>query len=233
MSRQFPHSETLRIGDHDVSAEDVIQILGPHLTDERREKIAGVVKLRTYSVAPVLDGIYDRGNISAVMRSAEAMGYQALHIIETQDTFKAANRVTAGTDKWLDITRWDEPAECALHLKELGYRIAVTHLDAAVPLGELDPTVPTALVFGNERDGVSPEMVEIADQSVIIPMSGFAQSFNISVAAAISLYHFKIERERLLGHHADLDDDEMRILEAHYILRSTRRPERILAHELS
>jgi tRNA (guanosine-2'-O-)-methyltransferase len=161
------------------------------------------------------------------------MGYQKLHLVETQDKFKAANRVTQGTDKWLDIKKWTDPASCASQLKSEGYQIIVTHLDAAVPLDEIDVTKPTAIVLGNERDGVSAEMVKASDASVIIPMDGFAQSFNISVAAAISLYHIRLERLRLLGRHADLSDAEQEILRAHYYLRTVNHPEKLIEHALA
>lgn len=228
----FPYEDSFEIAGRTLSSKEVLAHLAEFVTPERQQKIERVVSNRTYSVVPVLDGLYDRGNVSAVMRSAEAMGYQSLHLVETQEKFKAANRVTQGTDKWLDIQKWTDPTVCATHLKERGYQIVVTHLDAAVPLDQIDFTKPTAIVLGNERDGVSPEMVEASDAAVIIPMDGFVQSFNISVAAAISLYHIRLERVRRLGQHADLSEDQQRILRAHYYLRTVNHPEKLIEHAL-
>ncbi len=228
----FPYEDSFEIAGQNLTSAEVLSYLAEFVTPERQAKIERVVSNRTYSVVPVLDGLYDRGNVSAVMRSAEAMGYQAMHLVETQEKFKAANRVTQGTDKWLDIHKWTDPAECAVHLKDRGYQIIVTHLDAAVPLDQIDFTKPTAIVLGNERDGVSQAMVDASDASVIIPMDGFAQSFNISVAAAISLYHIRLERVRELGRHADLSEDEQQILRAHYYLRTVNHPEKLIEHAL-
>lgn len=230
MSR-FPHHEPFEVAGHALDADSVIEILEPQLTDARRERIHEVVQGRTYSVVPVLDGIYDRGNISAVMRSAEALGFQKMHLIETQEGFKVANRVTQGTDKWLDVERWEQPSECGERLRAQGYQIVVTHLEAARPICEVDFTRPTAIVFGNERDGVSEELVAMADCATIIPMSGFAQSFNISVAAAIAFYHIKTERDRN-GCHADLSEVQKRLLKANYYVRSVRSPEAHVARAL-
>ncbi|MFB6375356.1 MAG: TrmH family RNA methyltransferase, partial [Bradymonadaceae bacterium] len=115
-------------------------------------RIAEVVAERTYHITTVLDGIYDRGNTSAVIRTAEALGYQSMHVVESQKHFKEANRVTQGTDKWLDIERYDTPEACIPVLRDRGYRIVATELEASRPIGEVDFSKPTALVFGNERD---------------------------------------------------------------------------------
>jgi tRNA (guanosine-2'-O-)-methyltransferase len=228
-SSRFPHGGPLQIGSISTTADEIFELVAPYLTPERRARIADVVAQRTYSITTVLENIYDRGNTSAVMRSAEAMGYQSVHVIEPGEKFKKANRVTQGADKWLDIERWKTATECATALKERGYKIYCTHLEAAVPIGEIDWSQPAAIVFGNEKDGVSPELVRLSDQSIIIPMLGFVQSFNISVAAAISLYHIYQDRLRRLGYQGDLTDEEKRILSALFCLRSAKNPERLLA----
>ena len=212
-------------------------MMEPYLTHERQARIRAVVELRTCNVVPVLENIYDRGNISAVLRSAEAMGFQVAHVIEIGEKFKSSSRVTKGADKWLDVRRWKSTLECTRELKKQGFQILATHLDSkARPIGDMDFTKPTAIVYGNEKDGISPEMISEADQTIIIPMHGFVQSFNISVAAAISLYHIYSERARLLGGfsgHGDLSEDEKQILRAEFNLRSSKNPERMLEEILS
>jgi tRNA (guanosine-2'-O-)-methyltransferase len=225
---RFPHSKTIQVGSLEVTSSEILELAAPFLTDERRARIKKVVAQRTYSIIPVLENIYDRGNVSAVMRSSEALGLQAVHVVELSERFKSANRVTQGADKWLDVTRWQSSKECALDLKARGYKIYATHLDAAVPIGDIDWSQPSAIVFGNEKDGVSKEMLQLCDQAVIIPMLGFVQSFNISVAAAISLYHIYQDRMKRLGHHGDLNDEEQNILTALYCIRSAKNPERLL-----
>ncbi len=185
---------------------------------------------RTKSIVTVMDGIYDKGNVSAVMRSVEALGFLDVHVCETQEGFKASNRITQGTDKWLNVTKWADAKPCADALKARGFQIVSTDLNAAVPLSEVDFSIPTAIVFGNERDGVCKEFLEASDKNVIIPMHGFAQSFNISVAAAITLYHISLVRE---GHaNGDLTPSEQEFLYADYLVRCFEKPGQILEHSL-
>jgi tRNA (guanosine-2'-O-)-methyltransferase len=250
LSERFPHSGRFAIGGHELSASEVVEIMGEYLTSERQERIQLAVEGRTCDLVPVLEDIYDRGNISAVLRSAEAMGCQVAHVIEIGEKFKSANRVSKGADKWLDVKRWksspstmtdtlgERPESatlsCVRELKRLGYQILATHLDdRAKPIGEMDFSRPTAIVFGNEKDGISPEMAELADHTIIIPMQGFVQSFNISVAAAIALYHAHSERVRKLGRAGNLSPQEKEILRAEFSLRSSDNPERLIEEVLT
>lgn len=214
-------SEKIRINS-DLMAEAslVNELIGPLLTPERRQKIDRVIQERCQSVAVVLEGIYDRGNVSAVMRTAEAFGFVNFHVIETQEKFKEANRVTQGADKWVEVQKWSQTTDCVRALKSRGFKICVTSLEASRPMSEVDWTVPTAFVLGNEKHGVSPEMLEMADERIIIPMTGFVQSFNISVAGALGLYHIFLERQKKHGRVGDLSPAELEVLRAHYYLRT-------------
>jgi tRNA (guanosine-2'-O-)-methyltransferase len=208
------------------SPEVVLKHLVPLLTDERWRKIQGVVAKRTYHVAPVLENIYDRGNTSAVMRTAEALGLHGVHIIEHGARFKAANRVTAGADKWLDVERWTDTPACLLELKKRGYQVLVTTLGESKSIEEVDFSQPTAIVLGNEKDGVSAEALKLADQRVHIPMHGFVQSFNISVAGALSLYRAQKECEKVQD--TRLSATTRRRLEAELVWACTTRPEAVM-----
>jgi tRNA (guanosine-2'-O-)-methyltransferase len=226
---RFPHSGIFSYPSGTYSADQVTAWLASTLTPERRERIRIAVENRTCNLVAVLENIYDRGNISAVLRSAEAMGVQCAHVIESGEKFKEANRVTQGADKWLDVKRWKTTKDCVRELKKQGFQILVTHLDAnAKPIDECDFSIPTAIVLGNEKDGVSKEMVESADQTIIIPMQGFVQSFNISVAGALALYHARLARMSKIGHHGDLSERQKRILRAEFSLRSADNPEQLL-----
>lgn len=218
----FGYGPELQIGAHlKVHYQVILDKVGPLLTPERREKIHQIVAQRNFDTAVVLEGIYDRGNISAVMRSAEGLGFGNFHIIETQERFKEANRVTQGADKWVEVTKWKTTQDCIKELKKQNYKICVTHLDAkAKPLHEVGFSGRVALVLGNERDGASREIIEAADETVIIPMTGFVQSFNISVAGALSLYHIGQDRLKKHGTNASLTSQEQDILAAYYYLRT-------------
>jgi len=227
-AHRMPHDEPITVGELEFTPGELLELLGPRLTERRRERIDDVLDERTYHVVTVLDGIYDRGNVSAVIRTAEALGYQSMHVVESQENFKEANRVTQGTDKWVDIERWDRPEECIPVLRERGYRIVATDPEAATRLADIDFEEPTALVFGNEHDGISEEMRDAADELCIAPMVGFAQSYNISVSAAIALHDVYRRRVDERGTQGDLTTDERRHLTALFYLRSVEEPERLL-----
>lgn len=199
------------------------------LTPPRWQRISEVAGARCFEVAVVLEGIYDRGNISAVMRTAEGLGYANFHVIETQEKFKEANRVTQGADKWVEVRKWKSTREAVAELKAQGKKIYATALTpTAKKISDVDFSVPCALVLGNEKEGISAEMIAAADETVIIPMSGFVQSFNISVAGALSLYHIRRERELKRGQHADVTFEQAEILKAHYAMRTLDSAEEIL-----
>ncbi len=223
-----PHSDPFDIGGRAFTAQAITEALSRYISDSRRARIEKVVGGRSFSIVPVLDGLYDRGNVSAVLRTAEALGFQAVHIVESSGRFKEANRVTQGAEKWLDIRIWPDSPSCVADLREKGYRIVATSLEEATPIEQVDFSTPAAIFFGNEREGVSPEVLEQADARIVVPMPGFSRSFNISVAAALSLYHIYSERQRLLGGHADLTESERAALTASFYLRSVESSAKIL-----
>lgn len=221
--------EPIVIGGNSFTAAQIWELLGSRLTESRQTKITQVCAGRCQSLVPVLEGIYDRGNVSAVMRSAEAFGFFRFNIVENQESrFKAANRVTQGTDKWLQVERFARAADCVESLRASGYRVLVTSLEAAVPIQEVDFKQKVAVVFGNEKDGVSRQMQDLADGAFFLPMHGFAQSFNISVAAALTFGYAYWERVRHLGQCADLSPGEQALLKATYAFRSFDNPEQLL-----
>jgi tRNA (guanosine-2'-O-)-methyltransferase len=108
-------------------------------------------------------------------------------------------------------------------------QIVVTHLDStSKPIAEVDFTKPSALVLGNEKEGVSQEMIEAADHRVLLPMVGFVQSYNISVAGALSFYQIYVDRIRRQGFHGDLSEEQKQVLKAHYCLRTQPSAEEML-----
>ena len=228
----FPYREPLNLGGISCFSEQITQALEVWLTPERIDKINRVLQNRTYTILPVLDGLYDIGNMNAVLRTSESFGFQAVHIIETSAKYREANRVAQGAEKWLDIFRWKNPLDCISYLKEKGYKICVTSLDSQKTINEVDFLIPTAIIFGNEHEGVSKEIIHQADESIIIPMYGFTQSFNISVAASIALYHAFQKRTELLQSNGDLFEDEKRILKAIFYWKSLSRAKEIVSHAL-
>lgn len=234
--RKAPYSsEGVEIGGETMPVEMVTEVLAPYLTDERKARIEAALDGRSYKLATVVEGLVNTGNVSAVMRTAEGLGVQPFHAVQGpgEARFKRSSRTSQGGDKWLDVHVWSGAADCAAFLRARGYQIAVTHLDdTAVPISEIDFTRPTALVFGNERDGASAEMLAEADARVILPLTGFVQSYNISVAAAIGLYHAWAQRAERLGAHGDLTPGERDALRASFYARAAPHGERILLRAL-
>ena len=221
-------AEPLSIGGRSYPAETVVRLLEPFVSEDRRARIEEVLAQRTRSVIPVIEGVHDLGNVGAVIRSAEGLGCQELHLIDRGDRFKKSRRTSQGAQKWIDLVKWSATDECIRHLKDRGYRVLATHLASGKPLDRFDFTEPTAIVFGNEADGVSVETLAASDDRCFIPMAGFARSFNVSVAAAIALYHVQRDRTRRLGTHGDLTDDDRLSLRARYYAGSVSAAGQIL-----
>lgn len=224
----FLETDSVLVGGRRYDPETVARLLEPFVSEERRARIEAVLEQRTRTIIPVIEGVHDLGNVGAVVRSAEGLGYQELHVIDRGDVYKKSKRTSQGAEKWVDLVRWNDTKECVQHLRDRRLRILVTHLEAGQPLESFDFSVQTAVVFGNEADGVSSEMLELADARCFIPMVGFAQSFNVSVAAAVTLYHIRQSRIARIGTHGDLQDRERLALRARFYAKSVGAAGKIL-----
>lgn len=212
----------VELGSKIYEARAVVEMLKEQILPERFDKIQDVIGRRNKNLVTVMEHIYDRGNTSAVMRSAEAFGFYQFHHIIGFDTFKESKRVTQGADKWLLQEEWTDTPTCIQSLKKRGYQVLVTHLEGGKPLQEVSLKTPVALCFGNERDGASQDLTELADERVFIPMQGFVQSFNISVAAALCFQQVYQKMTQL--DLPSLSDEERQHLLALYLFRSCKNP---------
>ncbi|MEM6997570.1 MAG: RNA methyltransferase [Patescibacteria group bacterium] len=187
-------------------------------TKDRLDKIERVAAKRTRNLTIVLEEIYDVGNINACIRSAEAMGILDVHIIEAENTFyKKGKRTSSGAAKWLNVRKWDSIEECLSSLREQGFQIvATTLIDKSIEIGEIDFSCKTALIFGNESQGVSSTAVDFSDRTAFIPMHGFVESYNISVACALSLYTAMLQRGK---NHHDQTSEQISELVSDYLKR--------------
>lgn len=203
-------------------AELVIEALSPVVTEARLKRIMDVVDGRTDDLVLVLDSIADPHNSSAVLRSADAFGIQNIHVIVGDHGFRASVGVSKGTQRWLDIARYDSAEACARRLKEEGYSLFVAATGGEMTLDELRRTPHVAVVFGNEHRGVSPEMRSLADGAFSIPMRGFVESLNISVAAAITMQTLADQsRPRL-------DQNRRSALLARFLMKSVKNADQVI-----
>lgn len=180
------------------------------LLEARKERIDEVVAQRTRTVTVVLDRLEDNFNMAAVLRTCESMGLQDVHVVENPEAkFVPNGSVTQGCDKWLDLYFHKTFADCHRVLKEKGYSVWASAIrDDAKSLFELRFDSKIALVFGNERYGVSDEVLALCDGVFWIPMRGFSQSLNISAAACACITRAIAWRWEHLGPAGDLSPQE-------------------------
>jgi len=186
------------------------------MTSQRKERLTSVLNKRQHDITIVLENVFDPHNISAVMRTCDAVGLQDIYILNTKipQHKKWGARSSSSAAKWLTVHQFDNAKQCFSSLKSHYSTILTTHLSGdAVSLHQIDFTKSVALVFGNEHDGVSEEIRNIADGNFIIPQVGIIRSLNISVACAVTLYE-AFRQKSQAGHYnqSKLDDIRMKSL---------------------
>jgi tRNA (guanosine-2'-O-)-methyltransferase len=182
-------------------------------TSRRQTRIEQVLRRRQPQLTVILEDVHDRHNVSAVLRSCDAVGVLDVHVVYVHEEppKKAFARTTSGSAaKWMRIHRYDSLESCFAAVRAQGHRILVTALtENASDLHDVDMTQPTALLFGNENRGASPEAIAQADGALYIPMMGMVESLNISVACAVTLY----EAQRQLAEAGRYDQPQLSVAE--------------------
>jgi tRNA (guanosine-2'-O-)-methyltransferase len=187
-------------------AAAMIEALRPFVSEQRQRRIDEVVGARLRSVEVAIEHPYDPHNAAAVVRSAEALGAWAVHVIAASERILRAPGTTKGTHHWID-TRHHRTLDGFLAVqREAGMVVAGACVDATHMLEELPIDRPICLLFGNEHAGLSAEAQAACDLRFRVPIYGFAESYNLSVAAAISLYATTTRRRAWLGADGDLDE---------------------------
>jgi tRNA (guanosine-2'-O-)-methyltransferase len=183
------------------------------MTPERRNKLVTVLSKRQPDITVVLENVFDPHNISAVMRTCDAVGIQEIYILNNRipPHKKWGAKSSSSAAKWLTIHQYEDAAACFSSLRKRYSKILTTHLSSdAVGLYEIDMTQPIALVFGNEHSGVSDEIRAMADGNFIIPQVGIIRSLNISVACAVTLYEAYRQKTNAGHYNRDDMDDVMK-----------------------
>jgi tRNA (guanosine-2'-O-)-methyltransferase len=172
--------------------QKAIDVLRPFVSDNKMAVFEQCLQWRTRHITMVLEDIYQPQNASAVLRSCDCFGIQAVHVIENDHAYDINPKVVHGASKWLHIHKYYEEdfntERCLNLLKSKGYALVATSPRAdAVPVHELPLDRPIALMMGTEKHGLSDVAFGMADMLVTVPMVGFTESLNISVSAAICL----------------------------------------------
>lgn len=172
---------------------NIISKLSDVINDDRVALLKEVLDQRTRYLTVVLDDIYQAQNTSAIIRTCECLGIQDLHVIEDKNEHKTNRDVVKGASKWINLQQYikhDGRDNCLEHLKQQDYKIVTMALnDDCIPLEDLPVTDKLAIYFGCEETGLSKDIENNADYKVQIPITGFTQSYNVSVSAGISLYY--------------------------------------------
>lgn len=181
----------------------IFAVYSTNMTPERKDKLLSVLNKRQTDLTVVLENVFDPHNISAVMRTCDAVGIQEIYVLNTKIPRhkKWGSKSSSSAAKWLTIHQFDNAEACFEQLKKKYNKIYTTHLAGdSVGLYELDLTESVALVFGNEHSGVSDEMLAMSDGNFIIPQVGIIRSLNISVACAVTLYE-AYRQKSIAGHY--------------------------------
>ena len=181
---------------------------------ERYQRIRALLAKRQPDLTLLLEEVHKPHNVSAVIRSADAVGIHRMHAVWEGDT-EIRKGTSMGSQIWVNMDLHKSTELAIDHLKSQNMQVLVTHLDEnAVDFRSIDYTKPTAIVLGQEKCGATDEAIKMADRSIVIPMVGMVQSLNVSVAAATILYEAQRQREQAGMYDQALLDEA----EAQYIL---------------
>ncbi len=174
------------------------------MTEQRFKKIKACLDRRQPDLAVITDNVHKPHNVSAILRTCDAVGVFSLHaVMNTDENFRARSGIAMGSDKWIDLSLHDKASTAVEPLKAQGFQVVAVHKsDRSVNFREIDYRRKTAVLFGAELFGVSDDAAELADKHVFIPMQGMVESYNVSVAAAIVLLEAQRQRE-----HAGMYED--------------------------
>ena len=213
----------------------IISFLSDFVTEKRLNRIEEILTQRTRYITVALEDIYQSQNISAVLRTCECFGIQNVHIVENYNMYHINPMVLKGSDKWLSISRYNRSdnnsVEVVKRLKSDGYRIIATslHEDSnALDCFDINRG-KCAVIFGNEHQGVSKDIMEQADEHLKISMCGFTQSLNISVSAGIIISQI-IQKIKNSAIKWQLTKDEKDVLRAEWLKRSVKNSDMLIGH---
>ena len=211
-----------------MNSQKTFEYLKQFLTDERLSKIEFYAQESSDFVLPVMEDIFQFRNAAAIVRSVEACGFHKIVAMESENEFNPNLRVTKGAETWVEVEKMPHQLESLKKIIEKGYKIlAVSPEKNAIMLPDYDLKEPVALVFGTEKEGVTEEILDFADETLAIPMYGFTKSFNVSVAAAICFYDLK---QKLVKSDFDykLSDEKLWELKVRWAKNSIKSGEEIL-----
>lgn len=169
--------------------------MNQRMSAERYARIRALLAQRQPDLTVCLEEVHKPHNVSAVIRTCDSVGVHQIHAV--WDKNAPMRKGTAmGSQIWVDTLTHHSIGDAVAHLKQQNMQVLVTNLDErAVDFRQIDYTKPTAILLGQEKTGATSEAIALADQSIVVPMCGMAQSLNVSVAAAVIMYEAQRQRE--------------------------------------
>lgn len=166
------------------------------MTPERYYKFREILNRRQPDLSVLTDQVHKQHNLSAVIRTCDAVGIHDIHLTQPGRGVRRHKYHSKGSSQWVEMHSHASIEAGASYLKQQGFKLYAAHFsEHSMPYYEADFTIPSAIILGAEKDGVSPEGAELADQHIIIPMNGMVSSLNVSVAAAIILVEAQRQRQ--------------------------------------
>lgn len=166
------------------------------MTPERLVRIEEMLNKRQPDLTVCMEGVHKTHNLAAVVRTCDAIGVSDVHAVWKNEEMEVMGGSAAGSQNWIDVHNYSKTTDAIAELKKQGMQVLVTNLsDTAVDFREIDYTVPTAIILGQEKFGASQEALALADQDIVIPMVGMVQSLNVSVACSVVLYEAQRQRQ--------------------------------------
>lgn len=207
-----------------IPNSELLKALKAQLTVERRERIESVASQRTRKISLILEDIQQEHNTGALLRTADILGIQDVHLVSQEYEARLAKAIAKGSTNWVDLHRYQERdennlAHCLAKIKGEGYQLIVADPEGDFALPELEYNgQPMAVLMGAEWEGVSEQAKAAADLKVSIPQYGFTQSFNVSVAAALILQQLTTSMRRS-GFDWRLEEEERTELELAWTMK--------------
>ena len=186
------------------------------MNPQRYARIREMLARRQPDLTVCMEQVHKPHNVSAIIRTADAVGVHEVHAIWPSNRMSTMASAAAGSNSWVEVKTHRTIQDAVSQLKSGGMQILATHLsDNAVDFREIDYTRPTCILMGQEKTGITPQALELADQDIIIPMIGMVQSLNVSVASALILYEAQRQRQNAGMYEREsstLDDKEQQRL---------------------
>ncbi|MES2838249.1 MAG: RNA methyltransferase [Bacteroidota bacterium] len=213
----------------------LLEFLKTFVLDRKLDLFNEKLNNRTRHITIALENLFQEQNASAIIRTAECFGLQDIHVIENDNNFKINTDIVNGGDRWVNLHKYHPDAEqsatlkCINSLKQKGYKIiATTPHTNDCNLNDFNVADKFALFFGEEKPGVSSEIIDNADGFLKIPIYGFTESFNVSVAAAIIIHHLQNKIVNSPAINWQLSDDEKQEIMYNWVVKTVPKSKKVI-----